>query len=175
MKLLAGVIIILVGVVLHIKMGLEVAWYFYLGGLILIIVHFLFGTVIAAFNKMNNGDVDGAEKILSKTKYPKWLSPYHQSYYYWVLGMIDLRKKRMDAAERHLKKSLEIGKMPRNSDNALAALNLTHIYFLQKKYTLAKEYLTKAKSFKCSDLMMKEHLEKMEKKLGVKKKKKGFL
>ena len=162
MKLLAGVIIILAGVALQFKMGLGAAWYLYAGGVLFLIAHFLFGTVTPAFNKLNDGKIEEAEALLAKTKYPQLLSSYHRSYYHLVLGMIDLRKKRMDSAEQHLKKTLEIGKLLRSTDNALAALNIAHINFVQKKYDVAKEYLTKAKSFNSNDLMLKEHVTKME-------------
>lgn len=160
-RFLIGVVIIALGAAIHFKQGIGAAWYMYLGGVIILLTHFLFGNVSLAFNKLNKGQVDEAEDLILQIKRPDWLLKRHRAYYYFVLGMIALQKKQKGFGEQHLKEALNIG-LRSDTDNALAALNIAHANFVKKNYKVADEFRIKSAAFESDDLMIKENLKKLE-------------
>ena len=160
-RFLIGIVIIAIGAAIHFKEGIGSAWYMYLGGVIILLTHFLFGNVSLAFNKLNKGLVDEAEDLILQIKRPEWLLKRHRAYYFFVLGMIALQKKQKGFGEQHLKEALNLG-LRSDTDNALAALNIAHANFVKKNYEVANEYRIKASSFNSDDLMIKENLKKLE-------------
>ena len=160
-RFLIGFIIIALGAFIHYKQGISSAWYMYLGGVVILLTHFLFGNVSLAFGKLNKGQVDEAEDLLLQIKRPDWLLKRHRAYYYFTLGMIALQKKQSGFGEQHLKQALDLG-LRTNTDNALAALNIAHVNFVKKNYKVAEEYRLKSLSFQSDDLMIKENLQKLE-------------
>lgn len=160
-RFLIAVVIIALGAAIHFKQGIGSAWYMYLGGVIILLTHFLFGNVSLAFKQLNKGNVDDAENLITQIKRPDWLLKSHRAYYYFVLGMIALQKKQAGFGEQHLKQALDLG-LRTNTDNALAALNIAHVNFVKKEYQKAEVYRKKATSFGSDDLMIKENLKKLE-------------
>ncbi len=149
------------GVVLHIEQGLKSAWYLYVAALLLLFTHFLFGNVWAAFGKLKKGQLDEAERLIDQIKRPQYLTKRHRAYYHFIKGMIALQRKELPQAEGQLKEALDIG-LRTNNDHALTAINLAHICFLEKRNQEAIAYLSKARSFKSNDLLIKENIKKME-------------
>lgn len=160
-RFLIGIVIIVLGVLIHFNVGFGSAWYMYLAGMIILITHFLFGNVMLAFGKLNKGEVDTAEDLILQIKRPDFLLKTHQAYYYFVLGMIALQKKQAGFAEQHLKQALTLG-LRTDTDNALVAINIAHVHFVKKEYQLANEFRIKAESFNSNDLLIKENLKKLE-------------
>ena len=150
-----------VGILLHGKMGIGSAWYFYLTALILLATHFLFANVWSAFATLKKGNSLEAELMLSKIKQPQWLARSPKAYFHFTKGMIDLQNKKLGEAKLHLQEALKLGLRTPN-DHALTALNLAHIHFVKKERTQARKYLEKAKSYEANDLMIKENIRKME-------------
>jgi len=149
------------GLLLHIKNGLADAWYLYAGSLLLLITHFLFGTIRSALAILKRGDYLSAELMLSKTKYPNWLWKGHQAYFHFAHGIISLQKKELSKGKFHFQKAGNIG-LKDAKDNALNYLNLAHISYVQKEVLEAKKHLKTAQSFQTDDLIVKENLEKLE-------------
>jgi len=160
-RFLIGIVIIALGAVIHFKVGIGSAWYMYLAGLIILATHFLFGNVMLAFGKLKKGDIDTAENLILQTKRPNFLLKTHRAYYYFILGMIALQRKQTGFGVQHLKQALDLG-LRNATDNALAAINIADVSFVKKEYQEANEYRIKAKSFNTNDLMIKEHLKKLE-------------
>ena len=152
---------LIIGIVLNIKLGISNAWYLYLAALILLITHFLFGNVSAAFVNLRRGKIGVAEKLLLQIKRPEWLLKSHRAYYHFTKGMIALQHEWTEEGEEHLKKALDIG-LRSSTDNALAALNIAHIYFVGKRIEDAHTFLQKAKSFNSDDLLIKQKISEME-------------
>lgn len=150
-----------IGILLHVKMGIGSAWYFYLTALILLATHFLFANVWSAFATLRKGNPLEAELMLTKIKKPQWLARSPKAYFHFTKGMIDLQNKKLGEAELHLLEALKLGLRTPN-DNALTALNIAHIHFVRKERTKARKYLEKAKSFAFNDLMIGENIRKME-------------
>ncbi len=162
-KIRIGLIFLFIGlgVLIHLQKGLNPALYLYGASVILILTHFLFGTVWSAFANMKRGKMKQAELLLKQVKKPEWLFKTNRAYYHFIKGMIALQKKDLDTGQTNLDKALELG-LRTETDKAFATLNLGHIAFVQKKYDLAKELLIRAKSYNTNDLRLKENLSKME-------------
>jgi len=149
------------GILLHSKLGIGSAWYFYLTALILLVTHFLFANVWSAFASLKKGNALEAELMLSKIKKPQWLASSPKAYFHFTKGMIELQNKKLGDAELHLQEALKLG-LRNPNDHALTALNIAHIHFVRKERTQARKYLEKAKSYQVNDLMIKENIRKME-------------
>ena len=160
-RFLIGIVIIILGALIHFNVGFGSAWYMYLAGVIILATHFLFGNVMLAFGKLNKGEVDAAEDLILQIKRPDFLLKTHQAYYYFVLGMVALQKKQTGFGEQHLKQALELG-LRSDTDNALVAINIAHVHFVKKEYKLADEFRIKAETFNSNDLMIKENLKKLK-------------
>lgn len=160
-RFLIGVLIIALGGLIHFKVGFSSAWYMYLAGVIILATHFLFGNVMLAFGRLKKGDVDGAENLILQTKRPDFLLKTHRAYYYFTLGMIALQKKQTGFGRQHLEQALALG-LRTPTDNALAAINIADVCFVKKDYKKSDEFRLKAQSFNSNDLMIKEHLKKLE-------------
>ncbi len=162
--LLIGLFLVL-GIVLHVQKGIGVAWYLYVTSLILLATHFLYGNVWAAFSKLRKGQLEEAERLLKQTTNPAWLAPGPKAYYHFIRGMIALQRKALPESENHLQKALDRG-LRTNNDNALAALNLAHICFYEKRWKDCAKYLEQSKARQPNDLMIKEKIREMEKVLA---------
>ena len=158
------VLFLILGILLHVQQGLESAWYLYLAAILLIGTLVMFGTVWAAFIKLRKGKIDEAEHLLRQIKKPAWLIKRNRAYYHFVKGMIDLQHKDLAPGEVHLKKALDLGLSPGN-DQALAALNLAHLCFMEQRFEESRGFLHHAKAADSNDMVIKQNIEKMEKAL----------
>ncbi len=154
------------GLLLHLQLGLAQAWYLYLAGLLLLLSHLLFGSVWLAFSFLKRGRPEVADKLLRQVWNPDWLIRRNRAYYYFTLGMLHLQYKRLQDGEKHLRQAVELG-LQRPNDNALAYLNLAHIYYVEAQAGKAREAMKKARSFNPTDLMIKDKLEKLGKALAA--------
>jgi len=150
---------------LHVVKGIGAAWYLYLAAFILLLVHFLFSNVSAAFVMLRRGKLDQAEELIDRIKKPEWLLKRHKAYYHFTKGMIAVQRNASAEAKMDLSRALEIG-LRTSTDNALAALNIANMAFKAEDTATARTYLERAKSFESSDLVIKEHLERLENVLG---------
>lgn len=154
------------GLILHIQVGIGSAWYLYLAGFIILLTHFLFGSVWAAFAMLRKGKIPEAETLINQVKRPDFLSKQHKAYYHFVKGMIALQKEELPEGEHQLTKALDIGLRTPN-DNALTALNIAHIYYKQQNLSPCRTFLKKAKAFEPKDLMIREKITELEKVLAT--------
>ncbi len=157
---------LLIGVVLQVKLGFASPWYLYAAAALLLFTHFRFGNVSAAFVHLRRGKLDKAEELLDQIKRPEWLAKRHLAYYHFTKGLLATQHKELTEGEEHLKEALKIGLRSAN-DNALAALNMAHICFVNNRKDEAKQHLEKAKSYSSNDLLIKQNIEEMEKALAA--------
>jgi len=165
-RFLLILLFLVLGVLLHIRIGLSAAWYLYLASFIILLTHFLFGNVWAAFALLRKGRIPEAETLINQIKLPNLLTKQHRAYYHFIKGMIALQKEELKEGEDQLKQALERGLRTPN-DNALTALNIAHIYFKQQKIELCRKFLNQSKSFESNDLMIKEKISELEKVLAM--------
>ena len=148
------------GIIMQVRFGFFGAWYYFLTAAVLLATHFLFGNVWQAFSQLRRGNLLQAELMIRKNKKPAWLLRSPRAYYHFTLGMIELKKEAVDSAEEHLKKAL-VAELRSPNDNALAALNLSHIAFLKNDPEGGITYAKKARKFKPTDLMIQENVRKI--------------
>ncbi len=161
-RLILVFLFLVIAIVFTITDGFQSAWYVYLASFILLLTHFLFGSVWSAFSQLKKGKLNEAEDLLHIIKRPQWLLKTNRAYYYFTKGMIALQRKQLDIAKLDLTEATKLG-LRTDNDYALVHLNLAHIAYVQQDFTQAAQQLSKAKSFPSNDLMIKENIDKMEK------------
>lgn len=103
-RLLIGIALGIIGGVTNYLSGFWPAFPIYLVGLILILGHFFFGPLRLIQECMENGDMEGAEKILNSIKFPGLLFKPIRSVYYTLRGNMAMLKQDFDTAEKDIKK-----------------------------------------------------------------------
>jgi tetratricopeptide (TPR) repeat protein len=81
----------------------------YLIGVFLIFGHFFFGPMRLIQEYMENGDMEGAEKVLGSIKFPSLLFKPIRSVYFTLKGNIAMMKQDFDGAEKMMKKGIDLG------------------------------------------------------------------
>ncbi len=81
----------------------------YFIALICILGHFLIGPLRLIQVHIEEGDFDGAKKVLDSIWFPGLLIKPVRSAYYAVKGQLAMVTQNTDEAEKHLKKSLDLG------------------------------------------------------------------
>jgi len=108
-RLQIGIVLILGGVAANIWAGFWPAFPAYLLGLILIAGHFFIGPLRLIQEYMENGDMDGAERVVNSVRYPNLLYKPIRSAYYTVKGQMDMMKQDFEGAEKNMKKGIDLG------------------------------------------------------------------
>jgi tetratricopeptide (TPR) repeat protein len=80
----------------------------YLIAVVLIVGHFLFGPMRLIQTCMEEGDLEGAKKVLASVWFPGLLIKPVRSVYYTVKGNLDMMNQDFASAEKNLKKSNEL-------------------------------------------------------------------
>jgi len=81
----------------------------YLLGAVLVVGHFLFGPMRLIQSYMEEGDMEGAKKIVDGIAFPGLLIKPMRSVYYTLKGNLAMVDSNFDEAEMHMKKSLSLG------------------------------------------------------------------
>lgn len=81
----------------------------YLIGAIFIFGHFFFGPMRLIQEYMEQGDIEGAEKVLGSIQFPALLFKPIRSVYYTLKGNIAMMKQDFDGAEKMMKKGMDLG------------------------------------------------------------------
>lgn len=108
-RLQLGIVLILVGVATNVWASFWPAFPAYLIGLILIAGHFFIGPLRLIQEYMENGDMEGAERVVNSIKYPNLLYKPIRSAYYTVKGQMGMMKQDFEGAERDMKKGIDLG------------------------------------------------------------------
>ena len=123
---------LVIGVVLHLQLGISSSWYLFAASALLLLSHLFFGNVWLAFNFLKGGSPQKATQALAHTWFPNLLIKSNKAYYFFTKGMLALQQKDLSTALNNIKKASHIG-LKHNNDNALAHLNLAHIYYRPKR------------------------------------------
>lgn len=89
--------------------GFWPAFVLYLVSIIAIFSHFFIGPLRLVQEPMEQGNIEQVEKILNSIKYPGLLYKPVRSTYYTLKGNLAMMSQDFDSAEKHLKKSSELG------------------------------------------------------------------
>lgn len=108
-RLQLGIFLVVVGIAANIWAGFWPAFPAYLIGLIMIAGHFFIGPLRLIQEYMENGDMEGAERVVNSVKYPNLLYKPIRSAYYTVKGQMAMMKQDFEGAEKHMKKGIDLG------------------------------------------------------------------
>lgn len=128
-------------------LGFEVTWWIawlpFLVAILMVVAHFLIGPMTLIQKYIEEGDTDGAQKLMDRVKYPNLLYKPVRSSYYMLRANISTMTDDLDKAEADLKKGLEAG-MPEKEFEGSAYLQLGAIAFKKGNNKEAYEHLRKA-------------------------------
>ena len=100
---------LVLAVAVNIYAGFWPSFILYFIAVIGLFTHFFIGPMRLIQEPMENGDVETVEKILKSIWFPGLLYKPIRSTYYTVKGNIAMMQQDFDTAEKHLKKSSQLG------------------------------------------------------------------
>lgn len=142
-RLLLAVVLIGLGFWLGISVTWWIGWIPFLVAIIMVAAHFLIGPMTLIQGYIENGDMDGAQKLMNSVKYPNMLYKPVRSSYYMLRANFSTMGEDLDKAESDLKKGLEAG-MPEKEYEGTAYLQLGSIAYKKGNKKEALENLRKA-------------------------------
>lgn len=92
-----------------VKNGVYTSWLFFLIGILTIVAHFMVGPITLIQRYVENGDVEGAQALLARVKYPKFLYKPIRSAYYMLKSQFSTIGENYDDAEADIRESLKAG------------------------------------------------------------------
>ncbi|HSK13160.1 MAG TPA: hypothetical protein VK907_08085 [Phnomibacter sp.] len=104
-----GVMTLVAAIAVNIGAGFWPAFVLYFTGVILIAGHFFIGPMRLIQQSVEEGDVDGAKKILDSIWFPNLLYKPIRSAYYTIKGQMAMMNQNFDEAEAMMKKSEKLG------------------------------------------------------------------
>jgi len=128
--------------------------------LVVILLYFKNEYILLAFLKLRKQDFDGAKKLLDKIKDPEGALVRKQQGYYNYLNGLMLSQTNLNAAEKYLKKAVELG-LSMDQDLAMAKLNLAGIAMSKNRKIEAEKLLIEAKKLDKQG-MLKEQITMMK-------------
>ncbi|MCP1995614.1 DUF2892 domain-containing protein [Flavobacterium sp. HSC-61S13] len=134
--------------------------------LIFILLYFKNEFILLAFLKLRKQDFEGAQKWLSYIKNPDTALIRKQNGYYNYLQGIMISQTNLNAAEKFLKRALELG-LNMDQDIAMTKLQLAGIAMTRRRKVEATKLLNEAKKLDKQNMlkdqikMMKDQLKKI--------------
>lgn len=107
-RLWIGLVLIALGIYVNYASSFWPAFPLYLVGVILVAGHFFFGPLRIIQEYMENGDIEGAEKVLNSIQFPNLLFKPIRSVYYTLKGNMAMMKQDFDTAEKNIKKGTDL-------------------------------------------------------------------
>jgi tetratricopeptide (TPR) repeat protein len=92
-----------------VKHGLWVSWIFFLIAILMVVAHFMIGPITLIQKHVEDGDIDGAQDLLKRVKYPNLLYKPIRSAYYMLKSNFSTMNENFDDAEEDIRKGLEAG------------------------------------------------------------------
>ena len=139
-RLWIGVVLIAFGVYINYAGGFWPAFPLYLVGVILIAGHFFFGPLRLIQTYMEEGDMEGAQKVLGSIQFPNLLYKPIRSVYYTLKGNIAMMNQDFDGAEKSMKKGLDLG-MPMKEAEGASMLQMGMLMMQKNDLKQAESYI----------------------------------
>lgn len=108
-RLWIGIVILGLAIFTHMQAGFWPSFILYLLAVVMIAGHFLFGPMRLIQSCMEEGDIEGAKKVVDSIWFPALLIKPVRSVYYTIKGNLDMVEQNYDSAEKNMKKSLSLG------------------------------------------------------------------
>jgi tetratricopeptide (TPR) repeat protein len=152
------------GIILAFTQGFWYALIFLIIGLGLLASYLLLGTIQSAAEMIQVMDLDGAEKRLGLTFFPKLLYVSNRAFYYIIKGTIAINRNNTSLAEGYFNQALEL-KLPTDTEKGMVLLQLANINAQKNKWPAAQNYYREAKKLNITEPQMKNQLEEFGKAL----------
>lgn len=138
-----GIFLLFVGAAANIWSGFWPAFPAYLIGVIMIAGHFFIGPLRLVQERMEAGDMEGAEKVINGIRFPNLLYKPVRSAYYTVKGQLAMMKQDFDVAEKNMKKGLDLGSPIKEVEGA-NLLQIGMIAMQKSNFKQAESYIRQA-------------------------------
>ncbi len=138
-----GIMLALLGGYVNYASGFWPAFPLYLVGLVLIAGHFFFGPLRLIQQYLEDGDTEGAEKVINSIWFPQLLYKPIRSVYYTLKGNIAMMKQDFDGAEKMMKKGLDLG-MPMKEAEGASLLQMGMLSMQKNDLKQAESYIRQA-------------------------------
>ena len=142
-RLPVAIVLLVLGGYVNYAAGFWPAFPLYLIAVILIFGYFFFGPLRLIQDYMENGDLEGAEKVLNSVKYPNLLYKPIRSVYYTLKGNIAMSKQDFDTAETNMKKGLDLG-MPMKEAEGASLLQMGMLAMQKNNNKQGESYIRQA-------------------------------
>jgi tetratricopeptide (TPR) repeat protein len=139
-RLYIGIMLVLLGGYVNYASGFWPAFPLYLVGVILIAGHFFFGPLRLIQQFLEDGDTEGAEKVINSIWFPQLLYKPIRSVYYTLKGNIAMMKQDFDGAEKMMKKGLDLG-MPMKEAEGASLLQMGMLSMQKNDLKQAESYI----------------------------------
>ncbi|NDC42355.1 MAG: hypothetical protein EBZ77_12540 [Chitinophagia bacterium] len=123
--------------------GWWIAWLPILISILMVVAHYLIGTMTLIQGYIESGDLEGAQALLKRIKRPELLYKPIRSSYYMAQANFSTVGDDLDAAENQLRKGLEAG-LPEKEFEGTAYLQLGAIAMRKGKTKEAYEHMKQA-------------------------------
>ena len=107
-RLWIGVVLLALAIYTNIQAGFLPSFILYFLALIAIVGHFIMGPMRLIQSYMEEGDMEGAKKVIASIWFPGLLIKPVRSVYYTVKGNLAMVENDYDGAEKNLKKSNQL-------------------------------------------------------------------
>lgn len=108
-RLWLGIVLLALAIFTHMQTSFWPSFILYLLAVIAIAGHFLFGPMRLIQTHMEEGDIEGAKKVVNSIWFPALLIKPVRSVYYTIKGNLAMVDQDYDGAEKLMKKSLSLG------------------------------------------------------------------
>ncbi len=113
-----GILTLILAVLVNVTSGFWPSLALYIIAALSIFTHFFIGPLRLIQEVLEQGDFEGAEKILNSIRYPGLLYKPIRSVYYTLKGNIAMTQQDFESAEKHMKKSLDLGLPMKEAEGA---------------------------------------------------------
>jgi tetratricopeptide (TPR) repeat protein len=150
-RLPIAALLIAIGVVITMqKHGIYVSWLFFLIAIVMVIAHYMIGPMTLIQKQMEDGNIEGAQALLDRVKYPNLLYKPVRSAFYMLKSNFSTMNENFESAEIDLRKSLDAGISDKSAEGG-AYLQLGMIAYKKGDKRGAYENLRKAISIGLPD------------------------
>jgi tetratricopeptide (TPR) repeat protein len=107
-RLWIGLVLLALAIYTNMEAGFWPAFILYFLAVIAILGHFLLGPMRLIQGYMEEGDIEGAKKVLASIWFPGLLIKPVRSVYYTIKGNLAMAENNFEVAEQHLKKGNDL-------------------------------------------------------------------
>jgi len=142
-RLPLAIAVLILAIVANVYAGFWPAFLPYLIAVILLFGYFFFGPLRLIQEHMESGDMEAAEKVLNSVRFPNLLYKPIRSVYYTLKGNIAMMKQDFAAAEKNMKKGLDLG-MPMKEAEGASLLQMGMLAMQKNDLKQGESYIRQA-------------------------------